>query len=232
MCITHIANYHAKLQLLELPPNSVQFCSYLTWIIFICIGTKWEGQTVNIQQLKNKDHPNAQLPSVGFWSWYRFLPAGLSHKPGDRLPLLYARPAVTLATLKRAATSFASWWTEARWVWTVCLRLTRQHRGCDLNPVPKAPESNTLTTRLPSHPFQTTWNHDHIHNHLTALVLWIVLGWWCRVQRSQPVAGQVSHGRREGHCNCSHEEVHCIPVHWRGMSFVPCLEPTSKLIGT
>ena len=25
--------------------------------------------------------------------------------------------------LKRAATSFAAWWTEAQWVWTVCLRL-------------------------------------------------------------------------------------------------------------
>jgi len=37
-------------------------------------------------------------------------PAGdLSHKPGDRLPLLSTRPAVTLATLKRAATSFAAW---------------------------------------------------------------------------------------------------------------------------
>jgi len=23
----------------------------------------------------------------------------------------------------RAATNFAAWWTEARWVWTVCLRL-------------------------------------------------------------------------------------------------------------
>ena len=32
-------------------------------------------------------------------------------------------PAVTPATLKRAATNFAAWWTEARWVWTVCLRL-------------------------------------------------------------------------------------------------------------
>jgi len=32
-------------------------------------------------------------------------PAGdVSHKPGSRLPLLSARPAVTLATLKRAAT--------------------------------------------------------------------------------------------------------------------------------
>jgi len=36
-------------------------------------------------------------------------PAGdVSHKPGGRLPLLSARPAVTLATLKRAATNFAA----------------------------------------------------------------------------------------------------------------------------
>jgi len=37
-------------------------------------------------------------------------PAGdVSHEPGGRLPLLSARPAVTLATLKRAATNFAAW---------------------------------------------------------------------------------------------------------------------------
>ena len=37
-------------------------------------------------------------------------PAGdVSHKPGGRLPLLSARPAVTHATLKRAATNFAAW---------------------------------------------------------------------------------------------------------------------------
>jgi len=37
-------------------------------------------------------------------------PAGdVSHKPGGRLPLLSARPAVTLTTLKRAAISFAAW---------------------------------------------------------------------------------------------------------------------------
>ena len=37
-------------------------------------------------------------------------PAGdMSHKPGSRLPLLSARPAVTHATLKRAATIFAAW---------------------------------------------------------------------------------------------------------------------------
>jgi len=44
-------------------------------------------------------------------------PAGdVSHKPGGRLPLLSARPAVTPETLKRAATNFAVWGTEARWV--------------------------------------------------------------------------------------------------------------------
>jgi len=32
----------------------------------------------------------------------------VSHKPGGRLPLLFARPAVTLATLKSAATNFAA----------------------------------------------------------------------------------------------------------------------------
>ena len=40
----------------------------------------------------------------------RSQPAGdVSHKPGGRLPLLSARPALTLATLKRAATNFAAW---------------------------------------------------------------------------------------------------------------------------
>ena len=34
---------------------------------------------------------------------------GVSHKPGGRLPLLSARSAVTPATLKNAATSFAAW---------------------------------------------------------------------------------------------------------------------------
>jgi len=33
----------------------------------------------------------------------------VSHKPGGRLPFLSARRAVTPATLKRAALSFAAW---------------------------------------------------------------------------------------------------------------------------
>jgi len=31
--------------------------------------------------------------------------------------------------------------------------VTRQRHSCDLNPGPSAPESSTLTTRLPSHRF-------------------------------------------------------------------------------
>jgi len=37
------------------------------------------------------------------------LSGGVSHKSSGRLPLLFARPAVTLASLKRAATNFAAW---------------------------------------------------------------------------------------------------------------------------
>jgi len=45
-----------------------------------------------------------QIPLIGSQ------PAGdVSHKPGSRLPLLSARLAVTLATLKTAATNFAAW---------------------------------------------------------------------------------------------------------------------------
>ena len=37
-------------------------------------------------------------------------PAGnVSHEPDGRLPLLFTRPAVTLATLNRTATNFAAW---------------------------------------------------------------------------------------------------------------------------
>jgi len=79
-------------------------------------------------------------------------PAGdVSHKPDRRLPLLSARPAVTLATLERAATNFAAY-RGTMSVNSLPKTVTRQRRDCDLNPGPSAPESSTLTTRLPSHP--------------------------------------------------------------------------------
>ena len=46
--------------------------------------------------------------------------------------------------------------------------VTRQRRDCDLNPGPPAPESSTLTTRLPSHTIHGTW---HATNPLALLNL-------------------------------------------------------------
>ena len=37
------------------------------------------------------------------------IPVLVSHKPGGRLPLLSASPAVTSTTFKKAATNFAPW---------------------------------------------------------------------------------------------------------------------------
>jgi len=57
-------------------------------------------------------------------------PAGdVTHKPGGRQPILSAFQGVN----------------------SLPKTVTRQRRGCDLNPGPSAPESSTLTTRLPSH---------------------------------------------------------------------------------
>ena len=42
--------------------------------------------------------------------------------------------------------------------------VTRQRRDCDLNPGPSAPESSTLTTRLPSHRRATSYNYIGVGN--------------------------------------------------------------------
>jgi len=74
-------------------------------------------------------------------------PAGdESHKPGGRLLLLSARPAVTPATL----TQFCCLVKRGTiGVNSLPKTVTRQGRDCDLNPGPSAPESSTLTTWLP-----------------------------------------------------------------------------------
>ena len=86
-------------------------------------------------------------------------PAGdVTHKPGSRLPLLSTRPAVTPATLKRAATNFRCLVNKGTMgVNSLPKTVTRQHRGCDLNPGPSTPESSTLTTPLLSHPLTALW---------------------------------------------------------------------------
>ena len=63
-------------------------------------GKKGKGRPYSITERR----VSGLIPVIGSQ------PAGdMSHKPGGRLPLLYARPTVTLATLKRAATNFAAW---------------------------------------------------------------------------------------------------------------------------
>jgi len=60
-------------------------------------------------------------------------PAGdVSHKPGGRLPLLSL--AVTLATLKTAATISLLGEQRHDGCEQFAKTVTRQHRGCDLNP--------------------------------------------------------------------------------------------------
>ena len=77
-------------------------------------------------------------------------PAGnVSHKPCGRLPLLSARPAVILATLKSCCYQFHCLVNRGEVsVSSLPKTVTRQRRGCDLNPGPTTPESSTLTTRL------------------------------------------------------------------------------------
>jgi len=79
-------------------------------------------------------------------------PAGdVSHKPSGRLPLLSERHAVALATLE-SCYQFRSLVNRGTMgVNSLPKTVTRHRRGCDLNPSPSAPESSTLTTRLPSH---------------------------------------------------------------------------------
>jgi len=90
-------------------------------------------------------------------------PAGdVSHKPGGRLPLLSARPAVTHATLKEGCYKFCCLVNRGTMdVNSLPKNVTRECRGCDLNTGPSAPESSTLTTRLLSQPTCVVQNIRH-----------------------------------------------------------------------
>ena len=51
------------------------------------------------------------------------------------------------------------------------LFVTRQRRDCDLNPGLSAPESSTLTTRLPSHPVVPVRGRMRLYERRCFLVL-------------------------------------------------------------
>ena len=67
-------------------------------------------QVLSVIHVKKGKGIHTRLLSVKLIAVLGSQPAGdVSHKPGGRLPLLFTRPAVILATLKRAATNFAAW---------------------------------------------------------------------------------------------------------------------------
>ena len=72
--------------------------------VFICFSKSQEDKGKGSPYSITERNVPELIPVLGSQ------PAGdVSHKPGGRLPLLSARPAVTPATLKRAATNFAAW---------------------------------------------------------------------------------------------------------------------------
>jgi len=94
---------------------------------------------------------HTRLPSVGFWSWSRFLAVSLQVTwvinpavgchylpPGLQLPPQPLRGLLPILLLGEQRHNG-------------CEQFAWQHCDCDLNPGPSAPESSTLTTRLPSH---------------------------------------------------------------------------------
>jgi len=99
---------------------------------------------------------HTRLPSVGFRSWSRFLAVSLQvtwvinpaigchyFPPGLQPPPQPLRGLLPILLLGEQRHNGCESLPKA---------VTRQRRGCDLNPGPSVPESSTLTTRLPSHP--------------------------------------------------------------------------------
>jgi len=110
--------------------------------------------TVNDNVIKKVAH--TRLLSVGLRSLSRFMAVSLQVTwiinpavgchylpPGLHLPLQPLRGLLPICCLvNRGTMGVNSLPKTATW----------QHRDCDLNPNPSAPESSTLTTQLPSHP--------------------------------------------------------------------------------
>ena len=102
---------------------------------------------------------HTRLPSVGFRSWSRFLAVSLQvmwvinpavgchyFPPGLQLPWQPLRGLLPISCLVNRGTLGVN---------SLPKTVTRQRHNCDLKPRPSAPESSTLTTRLPSQPKQS-----------------------------------------------------------------------------
>ena len=84
-----------------------------------------DERSIKASKYKGKGS-HTRLPSVGFRSWSRFLAVSVqvTWVINPAVGCHYFPPSLHLPPQPlMAATNFAAWWTEAQWVWTVCLRL-------------------------------------------------------------------------------------------------------------
>jgi len=133
-------------------------------------------------------------------------PAGdVSYKPGGRLPLLSASYPLEGCYQFRCLVNKGTMGVNS-----LHKTVTRQRRGCDLNPGPSAPESSTLTTlitRLLSHPL-----------YCVLLFTAMSYNWRCffclyvYMRTCAFTALTLLVGRQEGHPACKKLNVGC----WRG----------------
>ena len=144
--------------MLGIPPAVLlsQTITKLHWIVII-----------QLRELKVKV-VHTRLPSVGFRSWSRFLAVSLQvtwvinpavgchyFPPGPQLPSQPLRGCYQFRCLVNRGTMGVT---------SLPKTVTRQRRGCGLNPGPTVPEYSTLTTRLLSQPsfhILQNWNYPH-----------------------------------------------------------------------
>jgi len=69
--------------------------------------------------------------------------------------------------------------------------VARQCRDCDLNPGPSAPESSTLTTRLPSQHWMIGLKSRQPSTKIRSIVWFVTVAWSCAVN-SKAIVNQVA----------------------------------------
>ena len=105
---------------------------------------------IEYRQSKGKGKSShTRLPSVVFRSWSRFLAVSLqlTWVINPAVGGHYFPPGLQLLSQFRCLMNRGTMGANS-----LPKTVTRQRRDCDLYPGPSAPESSTLTTRLPSHP--------------------------------------------------------------------------------
>ena len=114
---------------------------------------------------KGKEAAHTRLPSIGIRSWSRFLAVSLH--------VMWVKGCYQFCCLVNRGTMGVN---------SLPKTVTRQRRGCDLNPGRSAPESSTLTARLPSYPFLHVYDTYTIFR--MTLTMWTIVTACCRCFKS------------------------------------------------